>query len=409
MYLLDPRTTVLIGGITCGLMAFVLTMHARATPLPVPGLRTWVVGAWLVFLALVLLGLRDWVTPLASVTLGNGALMLAFIVWLAGTQQYFGNPMRWNYWIVACALATIAATWYVYADPSFRARVVIVAGLCAYINIYHAAVLLRNARTDDFRKGIGAVLTISWLTILASVFFFRMLHAAILPQGESGLLTQDAIQIVYTGCFTICELMLVIGFATMASDFVRATIEEQAMRDALTGTFNRQTLNKCLEREFARGIRGNYTFSVVMLDVDHFKKINDGYGHPVGDQVLIQLSRRIESLIRPYDVLARYGGEEFFIVMPATPLSAALLAAQRILVEAVQVDAPSLPDFTISIGVTEWEQADESVAALISRADTALYQAKANGRNRMEIASASTETGAAMSNMHSAKVSHALL
>jgi diguanylate cyclase (GGDEF)-like protein len=158
------------------------------------------------------------------------------------------------------------------------------------------------------------------------------------------------------------------------------------MRDALTGTFNRQTLNKCLEREFARGMRGDYTFSVAMLDVDHFKKINDGYGHPVGDQVLIQLSRRIESLIRPYDVLARYGGEEFFIVMPATPLPAALLAAQRILMDAVQVDDPSLPNFTISIGVTEWEQTDESVAALISRADIALYQAKENGRNRIEIA-----------------------
>lgn len=390
MYLLDPRTTVLIGGITCGLMAFVLTMHARATPLPVPGLRTWVVGAWLVFLALVLLGLRDWVTPLASVTLGNGTLMLAFIVWLAGTRRHFGIPMRWSYWLAACAVATAGATWFVYAEPSFRVRVVIVAGLCAYINLYHAFLLLRNARAENFRKGIGTMLTGSWLAVLALVFFLRMLHAAILPQGESGLLTQDAVQIVYTGCFTICELMLVIGFATMASDFVRASIEDQAMRDALTGTFNRQTLNRCLEREFARGMRGNYTFCVAMLDVDHFKNINDRYGHPVGDQVLIQLCRRIETLIRPYDVLARYGGEEFFIVMPATSSSDALLAAQRILVEAVQVDMSSLPDFTISIGVAEWEQTDESVAALISRADTALYQAKGNGRNRIEISGTSS-------------------
>jgi diguanylate cyclase (GGDEF)-like protein len=388
MYLLDPRTTVLIGGITCGLMAFVLTMHARATPLPVPGLRTWVIGSWLVFFALVLLGLRDWISPLASVTLGNSALLLAFMVWLAGTRQYSGNPMRWRYWLAALVLAALALTWFVYVEPSFRVRLVIAGGLAAYINLYHAWVLLRDARADNFRKGIGAVLTASWLAVLVVVYVLRVLHAVIFPQGDSGLLTQDFVQIAYTSGFTICDLMLLIGFATMASDYVRAMIEDQAMRDPLTGIFNRQALVECLERELAQGMHGRYTFSVVMLDVDHFKKINDGHGHPVGDQVLIQLCRRVECLIRPYDVFARYGGEEFFIVMPALSFSAALLVAQRILLEGVRVDDPSLPNFTISIGIAEWAPTDASIDTLISRADTALYQAKKNGRNRIEVAGA---------------------
>ncbi|HEY4317386.1 MAG TPA: GGDEF domain-containing protein [Herbaspirillum sp.] len=391
MYLLDPRTTVLIGGITSGLMAFVLTMLARSTPLPVPGLRTWVIGAWLAFSSLVLLGLRDLVSPLASVTLGNSALLLTFIVWLAGSRHYFRSAMRWTPWLTFWVLAAFAVTWFVYGDESFRSRVVIVAGLCAYINIYHALVLLRTPRPEQFKKGIGVTLTASWLAALALVYLLRMLHAIAFPQGDMGLLTQDIVQIIYTGCFTICNLMLVIGFATIASDYVRAMIEEQAIRDPLTGVYNRQALVKCLEREFAQGMRGNHTFSVVMLDVDHFKKINDGHGHPIGDQVLIQLCRRMECLIRPHDVLARYGGEEFFIVMPATPLPEALLAAQRILVEAIQVEDPSLPGFTISIGVAEWTQTDVTTAALIVRADTALYQAKANGRNRIEIAGTSPE------------------
>lgn len=386
MYLLDPRTTVLIGGITCGLMAFVLTMLARATPLPVPGMRTWVIGAWIIFIALLLLGLRDWITPLASVTLGNSALMLASIMWLAGTRQHLASPMRWTSWLAALSLAAVAITWFVYGEESFRFRVVIVAGISAYISVYHAVVLLRTHRPEHFRKGIGAALTASWLIVLGLVYFLRMLHAAILPQGNSGLLTQDIIQIVYTGSFTICDLMLVVGFSTMASDYVRAMVEDQAIRDPLTGTFNRQAMVKFLERELAQGRRGNYTFSVVMLDVDHFKRINDKYGHPIGDQVLIQLCQRLESLIRPHDVLARYGGEEFFIIMPATPLSSALLAAQRILVEAVQIDDASLPDFTISMGVAEWEQANMAIASLIARVDAALYQAKENGRNRVEFA-----------------------
>lgn len=397
MYLLDPRTTVLIGGITCGLMAFVLTMLTRAAPLPVPGMRTWAIGAWLVFIALILLGLRDWITPLASVTLGNSALLLASIVWLAGTRQHFASPMRWTYWLAVLVLAALALTWFVYGEKSFRVRVVIVAGFSAYINICHALVLLRTHRSEHFRKGIGAALTASWLAVLGLVYFLRMLHASVLPQGDSGLLTQDIVQIIYTGSFTICDLMLAIGFATMASDYVRAMVEDQAMRDPLTGTFNRQALVKYLEREFAQGIRGNHAFSVVMLDVDHFKKINDKYGHPVGDQVLIQLCRRIEGLIRPYDVLARYGGEEFFIVMPGTPLPAALLAAQRILVDAVRVSDSSLPDFTISMGVAEWRPTDLSIAALISRADVALYLAKENGRNRIETSGMCAEETAAAS------------
>ena len=259
-YALDPRTTVLIGSITSGLMAIVLSLLARATPLPVAGLRIWVVGAWLVFMSLLLVGLRDWISPLASVTLGNSALILAYIVWLAGTRRHFGERVRWSPWLVAWAVAVAAVTWFVYGEQSFRARVVIVAGLCAFINAYHALVLLRHPHADRFGRSFGITLTICWLMVLAAVYGVRALHAVAFAQGNTGLLTQDAVQIVYTGSFTICNLMLVIGFATMASDHVRARIEEQAIRDPLTGTLNRQALVECLEREGSRGKRAGQPF-----------------------------------------------------------------------------------------------------------------------------------------------------
>lgn len=386
IYAMDPRTTVLIGGITSGLMAVVLTMLARATPLPVPGLRTWVTGAWLIFVALLLLGLRDWISHLASVTLGNSALILAYIVWLAGTREHFGSRARWKGWLVAWGVSTVLVTWFVYGQESFRMRVVIVAGLCAGISALHGLVLLRHPNADRFGKSIGVTLTASWLLILAAVYGLRGLHALALPQGDSGLLTQDAIQIVYTGSFTVCNLMLVIGFATMASDHVRARIEEQAIRDPLTGTLNRKALFECLERERSRSIRTGHAFTLAMIDVDHFKKINDVHGHPVGDQVLIHLCRKVEGLVRPHDVFARYGGEEFAIAMPETSLPAARQAAQRVLGAVAQVDDPSLPGFTVSIGLAEWSAEDTSVADLVARADSALYLAKANGRNRVEVA-----------------------
>jgi len=133
-------------------------------------------------------------------------------------------------------------------------------------------------------------------------------------------------------------------------------------------------------------VRSRQAFSVAMVDVDHFKKINDGHGHPVGDRVLVHLCRRMQGLVRPHDVVARYGGEEFMIVMPDTALPAARQAAERILNDAVKIDGPTLPAFTISLGLAEWSEADDSVEATVARADTALYAAKANGRNRVEIA-----------------------
>ena len=387
-YAMDPRTTVLIGSITSCLMAIVLSLLARATPLPVPGLRTWAVGAWLVFVALLLLGLRDWVSPLLSVTLGNGALVLAYIVWLAGTRQHFGERMRWPLWLAAWALAIAATTWYAYGEESFRARTAIVAGLCAAISAWHALALPRHPQAPCLGQSMGLTLATSWLAALAAVYGVRAVHALVLPQGDSGLLSQDAIQIVYTGCFTICNLMLVIGFATMASDYVRARIEEQAVRDPLTGTLNRKALRECLEREHSRSARSRQAFSVAMVDVDHFKQINDSHGHPVGDRVLVHLCRRMQALVRPHDVVARYGGEEFMIVMPDTPLPAALQAAERILNEAVKTEGPALPAFTISLGVAEWSVNDGTADATVQRADAALYTAKAKGRNRVETAPA---------------------
>lgn len=391
MYLMDPRTTVLIGGITSGLMAIVLTLLHRATPLPVPGLRSWVAGAWLVFAAMVLLGLRDWISHLASVTLGNGALILAYLVWLAGTHKHLDLRFQQTSWLAAWVITVGAVTWFVYGDMSFRVRVVIVAGFCAYISAIHALVLLRHPRGDRFGKSIGLTLTASWLIALTAVYSIRSLHAIFLPQGGAGLLTQDSVQIIYTSSFTICNLMLVIGFATMASDYVRARIEEETIRDPLTGALNRKALFQCLDRERSRSLRTSHTFSVAMLDVDHFKKINDRHGHPVGDQVLVQLCRRMECLLRPHDLFARYGGEEFTIVMPDTAMTAAMHAAQRILSEAVKIDDPNLPTFTISIGLAQWNAGDDSVKALMARADSALYAAKANGRNRVELADDSTE------------------
>lgn len=383
---MDPRTSILIGSITCGLMAVVVTSLARATPLPVPGFRVWVTGAWMIFGALLMLGLRDWVPHLASVTLGNCVLMLAYVVWLVGTLKYFGKPVRWLPWLAVVAIATIATSWFVYSDESFRARVVIVAGVCAFINAYHATIVWRFAQKRGNSRTTGTTATLIWLVALMLIYGLRSAHALAFPQGDSGLLTHDLTQIIYTGSFTVCNMMLVIGFATMASDYVHFYIEDQATRDPLTGVLNRRALFDAIGLEISRSQRYDCLFSIAMFDIDHFKSINDRFGHLMGDRVLTTLCKRTNDLMRPHDAFARYGGEEFLIMMPQTNLSTALQVAQRLLGTLSVSEDDTLPLITVSIGLAEWSPADDSIEALIARADSALYVAKKNGRNRIEIA-----------------------
>ena len=162
-------------------------------------------------------------------------------------------------------------------------------------------------------------------------------------------------------------------------------IELLATRDELTGLVNRRQMLDLLAQQHQRSVRSGHSFCLAVLDIDHFKRINDSHGHPAGDQVLRQFGANAAAAIRLSDVLARWGGEEFLLMMPDTGASLARLAVERLRERTaalrVQVDGVAL-GVTLSAGVTE-HRAGEPVSETIARADTALYAAKANGRNQV--------------------------
>jgi len=159
-------------------------------------------------------------------------------------------------------------------------------------------------------------------------------------------------------------------------------MEVLAQHDALTGLFNRRKLDESLEQEFKRAQRFQNPLSVVMLDLDHFKAVNDVCGHPVGDTVLQHLSNILQSSIRETDILGRWGGEEFLIISPENNLEGALFLAEKLRRVVAEYDFPVVGKKTCSFGVA-CRLADEKENELIARADTALYQAKEMGRNRV--------------------------
>jgi len=165
-------------------------------------------------------------------------------------------------------------------------------------------------------------------------------------------------------------------------------IEELARTDPLTGLANRRTLDETLQREISRAEREAIHLSLIMGDLDHFKSINDEFGHVTGDTVLARVAATFSTTIRPYDLAARYGGEEFVVVLPGTSSADARTVAERIRRNVSQLDIPDCArPITISLGVASL-CAGEAVGSFVARADTALYKAKTTGRNRVETAHA---------------------
>ena len=160
-----------------------------------------------------------------------------------------------------------------------------------------------------------------------------------------------------------------------------------SMTDGLTGILNRRAIYEALEKELLRSSREKTPLSVIMLDIDFFKKINDTCGHSTGDAVLKELVRRILVELRPYDTFGRYGGEEFIILLPGAFMYEVLAVSERIrkAISSTSFDiTPSVSlTVTASFGVAEFDFMENS-DALINRADIALYKAKNNGRNRVE-------------------------
>ncbi|HET9908011.1 MAG TPA: sensor domain-containing diguanylate cyclase, partial [Anaerolineales bacterium] len=165
-------------------------------------------------------------------------------------------------------------------------------------------------------------------------------------------------------------------------------VQSLAFTDPLTGLHNRRSLFEFSRVEFSRAHRLNRPICCMMLDLDHFKQINDTYGHPAGDDVLQEFARRCKSSIREIDLIGRYGGEELMIILPETNLATALQIAERIC-DVVAEQPIKAQDgeinCTVSVGVAEKDENTTHLETLIARADQAMYIAKHKGRNRVAL------------------------
>ncbi len=234
----------------------------------------------------------------------------------------------------------------------------------SFINLLFFFLIYKHSPEPDLSKVLTADLLIvtNYLSILFSLTF-----AIIVP-------------FVYQQILYKSEMELEEKTETLGKAF--NTVNQLATLDGLTSIFNRRHLDQQIQLEITRVGRYNTPLSVIMFDLDHFKGVNDSYGHAIGDEVLIKVSNLVASCLRITDLFGRWGGEEFFIAMPQTDIHGALLVTEKLreILENTHHNKAGL--VTGSFGVAEWMHG-ETADMIYKRVDNAMYTAKSKGRNRV--------------------------
>ena len=161
-------------------------------------------------------------------------------------------------------------------------------------------------------------------------------------------------------------------------------LEKLSTTDSLTKLYNRLKIDELLEKTLYSAVRYGRVFSLIMIDIDHFKKVNDTFGHLVGDKALLQLADILRAQVRKTDHLGRWGGEEFLIISEDTDLKGAELMAEKLRTAVARASFPDIGSLTISLGVKSYQEGDSRIT-MIQRVDTALYRAKESGRNQVVV------------------------
>jgi diguanylate cyclase (GGDEF)-like protein len=381
---LDPPTLLLALLAGFLLLALELGLAHRALERQVE-LRIWTAGTWLLLGGFGAFAARPLLPAWLGIFVSNALILAGLSTYTRALYRFLGDrPMpRWAWGLLGAALAGLAAMlpWPLYMRSSTISLVYVALLLPSVAVIgrhgWHAETSLRT---------VAATMTLACLALLV-----RAWHAWNHPQQYGALLQASLGQgLTFLVCF-IGVLGAGFGFVLASFQRVAQQMERLATHDGLTGCVNRSTADTLLEHALQRGRRESAPVALVLLDIDHFKSINDRFGHRAGDAVLVAVADAVRSRLRRSDAFARIGGEEFTLLLPDTDAAGALRLADevRAVVEQLRLAAQGLDGvrITVSAGIAVAPAGGALTAEqLFGVADERLYRAKAKGRNRIEAA-----------------------
>jgi diguanylate cyclase (GGDEF)-like protein len=321
----------------------------------------------------------DWL----SIVFANGVLMVSYAESARALRLLLGVPQRRLLLAAIGVAGWLGIAWFGVAEPDYRVRVYIAsAALGAYLLLL--AWPLRHA----LQRGGSSAQRVMLLVLLGAMLGWcaRLGELFSQPSVAAGLLVYspaNAAQMIYSA---VEPVLASIGFLLMYNERAQAELHRLARTDPLTGTLNRLALDEEAGRLFHQSGSHGTPLTVLMIDVDHFKRINDEFGHATGDRVLAALAAGIAVMVRPPVVLGRMGGEEFLALLPGIGMAEAMTLAEQMCAAVATlrpVPDDGMPGITISAGIAMRQPDDADVHGLIRRADRALYDAKRAGRNRV--------------------------
>jgi len=361
-----------------GLMSLVLYSLKRTYPASIKGLGEWATALFLVFIGSSLATATGKLPIFVTITMARLMLASGLYLTYVGTQRFFGETPRYKPWIALIAGLLLVQLWFTFVVPSYPVRLVLSNVLASYLFGMHTWLAWRN-RAPTFARMMFLLV----LVTMTAIQLIRLVTAVLDPVGDS-IFDTSPLHLAYVTSFVFCILLLSIGTVLLATERLHAELEHLATHDSLTNALTRRSFNDRFEQELERCRRYGHVMALMIMDLDHFKRVNDTFGHQAGDQVLISFVSGVNALLRRHDQLGRFGGEEFVLMLPETSLEEAASVAERIRQLCAQNEQE--PFCTVSIGITTFHKDSDTLDKLMARADAAMYQAKDNGRNRVETA-----------------------
>lgn len=380
MNFIEPRTLAFIISVLTALSALILLAMRQSFSATVRGVNSWTIGIWIFLICSLLFNFRGQLHPLFSVVLANLLLIISLLLMISGLLHYHGRRLRHHGLIgIATVVFTTVIVWFTLIQPNFQFRLVFVAGILAFILAGLGYLALHGRPVTTGRVVTGAAFLLGAVTC-----FLRALSVTLNFDRPNTFFDLSSLQVLYLGAFSVTFFIGTLGFILMINERLREILQYNAEHDELSAALTRRAFFEKTEAELSNSRKSGKPVSVLILDLDNFKQINDAYGHHFGDQVIVDFCDTVRSVLRPNDVLGRYGGEEFVVLLPETDSGAAIKIAERI---RTALHRPrNLPPYTASVGVATTPTEVENTDSLLIRADKALYRAKGQGRDRIEVA-----------------------
>ena len=367
------------------LMAVVFHVQSRSFPSTIRGLNRWTGAMGLVAAAMLMQAGRGWLPDVLCILGYPVALQGALVLLYWGLCEFHGRQPR--FWLVAVPMVlNLVLTAYGLAAGTDPRLTVSSNAFSNVLMLLPSLLLVLQGRIGEPRFRFGKLYTGVFMGLSLVLSLARgavvWVTQPLLPEGMNAQIHQ-VVAVFYPSVM----VALTTGLVLIAFERLKDELEFLVSHDPLTGAFSRRGFLSLAESEISRALRMGRRTAMLIIDLDHFKQVNDNFGHHVGDLVLCKFVDIARSCLRREDMLGRFGGEEFMVLLPETKPQAALVVAERIRT-AVFASRVTLPPqqirFTVSVGVANLSQGG-TLEELLKLADKAMYLAKFRGRNRVEV------------------------